>query len=308
MSVLNISILAGALVFLLFLFVMSHYSGERIDLEGRHTRGDVEQKVYGREKSLMVSRSRFGKAYTSLTGETGITYRIRRMAGLFGIDLYELQEKIELVGMEDRTSAIEIVAMKILGLLSLPVIGIPAMMSANILYVLIAFLIFLSLFSLPQAKVRGAEKEREDAIIRSLPVFIEQVYMCIEAGSNLYDALMLVSEKSKNALGEVFLKAFRNAEVSGSWTKEFVEAGKVLDMDAFTDFVNNVVVAHQKGIDISGALRAEVNHINAIRRARIRANTSELEAKLVLPMAAFCFLPMMALAVLPPMIAALSML
>ena len=41
MSVLNISILAGALVFLLFLFVMSHYSGERIDLEGRHTRGDV---------------------------------------------------------------------------------------------------------------------------------------------------------------------------------------------------------------------------------------------------------------------------
>ena len=286
MSVLNISILAGALVFLLFLFVMSHYSGERIDLEGRHTRGDVEQKVYGREKSLMVSRSRFGKAYTSLTGETGITYRIRRMAGLFGIDLYELQEKIELVGMEDRTSAIEIVAMKILGLLSLPVIGIPAMMSANILYVLIAFLIFLSLFSLPQAKVRGAEKEREDAIIRSLPV----------------------SEKSKNALGEVFLKAFRNAEVSGSWTKEFVEAGKVLDMDAFTDFVNNVVVAHQKGIDISGALRSEVNHINAIRRARIRANTSELEAKLVLPMAAFCFLPMMALAVLPPMIAALSML
>ncbi len=307
MSVVNISVLSGALVFLLFLFVMSHYSGEKVDLEGRYTQADIDNKVYGRERNLKVSQSRFGRAYARFTGNSGLSYRVRKSAMLFGIDLDELQEKIELVGMENRTSAIEIVAMKILGLISLPVIGIPALMSANVLYILIEFLIFLSLFSLPQAKVRSAEKDREDAIIMNMPIFIEQVYMCTEAGSNLYEALILVSEKSGNDLGNVFLKAFRNAEVSGSWTKELMEAGKTLNIDAFTDFANNVVVAHQKGIDISGTLRAEVDHINAIRKARIRANTSELEAKLVLPMAAFCFLPMMCLAVLPPMIAALAM-
>ena len=191
--------------------------------------------------------------------------------------------------------------------LGFPVIGIPAIMSANVLYVLIEFLIFLSLFSLPQAKVRGAEKSREDAIIMNMPIFIEQVYMCTEAGSNLYEALILVSDKSDNELGEVFLKAFRNAEVSGSWTKELLEAAKTLNMDAFSDFVNNIAVAHQKGIDISDTLRQEVDHINAIRKAKIKANTSELEARLVLPMAAFCFIPMMCLAVLPPLIAALKM-
>ena len=82
---------------------------------------------------------------------------------------------------------------------------------------------------------------------------------------------------------------------------------KVAGNKTLQDFVNNIVVAHQKGIDISDTLRAEVDHINAIRKARIRSNTSELEAKLVLPMAVFCFLPMMCLAVLPPMIAALEM-
>ena len=106
---------------------------------------------------------------------------------------------------------------------------------------------------------------------------------------------------------EVFLKAFRNAEVSGSWTKELLEAAKTLNMDAFSDFVNNIAVAHQKGIDISDTLRQEVDHINAIRKAKIKANTSELEARLVLPMAGFCFIPMMCLAVLPPLIAALKM-
>ena len=307
MTVLNISILAGALVFLLFLFVMSYYSGDKVDLEGRHTQDDIDRKVYGRERNLKVSKSRFGKIYARFTGSSGLSYRVRRSATLFGIDLDELQEKIELVGMEDRTSAIEIVAMKILGLLSLPVIGIPAIMSANVLYVLIEFLIFLSLFSLPQAKVRGAEKSREDAIIMNMPIFIEQVYMCTEAGSNLYEALILVSDKSDNELGEVFLKAFRNAEVSGSWTKELLEAAKTLNMDAFSDFVNNIAVAHQKGIDISDTLRQEVDHINAIRKAKIKANTSELEARLVLPMAGFCFIPMMCLAVLPPLIAALKM-
>lgn len=307
MSVMTISVLMGTLVFLLFLFVMVHYWGEKVDLEGRYTQGDIDRKVYGRERNLKVSKSRFGKAYSRFTGNSGISYRLRKAAGFFGIDLNELQEKIELVGMADKTSAIEVVAMKVLGLISIPVFGIPALFSGNVLYILLAFLIFLSLFSLPQSKVRGAEKSREDSIIMQLPVFIEQIYMCTEAGSNLYEALIMVSEKSDNALGEIFLKAFRNAEVSGSWTQELLEAGKALNIDAFQDFVNNIVVAHQKGIDISDTLRAEVDHINAIRKARIRSNTSELEAKLVLPMAVFCFLPMMCLAVLPPMIAALEM-
>ncbi len=307
MSILNISVLTGTLVFLLFLFVMSRFAGKKVDLEGRYTQAELDQKVYGRDRNLRVSASRLGKAYTKFNGDPAASYRIRKSASLFGIDLYELQEKIELVGMKDKTSAVEIVTMKLLGLISIPVFGIPAMMSKNVLYILLAFLVFLSLFSLPQAKVRGAERSREDSIIMELPVFIEQLYMCTEAGSNLYEALTVVSEKSNNALGEIFLKAFRNSEISGSWTKELIEAGKTLNIDAFQDFVNNIVVAQQKGIDISGALRSEVDHINAIRRSRIRANTSELEAKLVLPMAVFCFLPMMCLAVLPPMIAALQM-
>lgn len=305
MSVLNISILLGAWFFLLCLYIMSRYLGERLDLGDDAREGG--RRAYGSDRSLSVSGSRFGKAYARLHGGTGASYRIKKTAGFFGIDLHELQEKIELVGMAEKTSAVEIVAMKLLGLLSIPVLMAPAIMSKNILYVLLAFIIFLSLFSLPQAKVRGAERAREDAIIMELPVFVEQIYMCTEAGSNLYEALIMVSERSDNAVGEIFLKAFRNAEISGSWTQELVEAGKTLNIDAFQDFVNNIVVAHQKGIDISAALRAEVDHINSIRRSRIRANVSELEAKLVLPMAVFCFLPMMCLAVLPPMIAALQM-
>lgn len=307
MSILNISILAGTLVFLLILYVLSRFSGRRLELEEEYDQAGASRKMYGRDRSLRVSGSRFGMAYSRLCGGSGASYQIKKTAGFFGIDLYELQEKIELVGMGEKTSAVEIVAMKLLGLISIPVFMIPAILSKNVLYVLIAFLVFLSLFSLPQAKVRGAERSREDSIIMELPVFIEQVYMCTEAGSNLYEALIMVSEKSDNAIGEIFLKAFRNAEISGSWTKELIEAGKALGMDAFQDFVNNIVVAHQKGIDISAALRSEVDHINSIRRSRIRANVSELEAKLVLPMAVFCFLPMMCLAVLPPMIAALQM-
>ena len=306
MSILTISVLVGALVMVIGAFFVSLFTTEKVDLDGRYTKEEVERLISGGVRNLPVSGSRFGRFYNRFFGKR-VTYSIQKNAqtGIVRADLAELQKKIELLGLQDKTSAVEIVMKKYLGLLSLLVLGVPAIISKQMLWILIAMIVFLSLYLLPQSKLEDAIKEREDDIVMELPGFIEQVYMCIESGAELKYALNLVAAKYGGVLGKAFQEAFRAARISGDWIKELLSMAQEMKVEALQEFITDITVAYEKGNPLAETLRDEVKHINMIRKARNKDIVQALPNKLLLPITFFVFLPMLMLVIFPTIIQAL---
>ena len=307
MSILTISVLIGALVLVIGAFFASLFTTERVDLDGRFSAEDVARQINAGMRNLPVSGSRFGKFYNRFLGKR-MTYSIQKNAesGVIKTDVAELQRKIELLGLQDKTSAVEIITKKYLGLMSFFVLGIPAILSRQMIWILIAVIVFLSLFLLPESKLNDEVKSREDNIVMELPGFIEQVYMCIESGAELKGALVLVSSKYGGVLGKAFIGAFDAARISGDWTKELLGMAAEMKVEALQEFITDITVAYEKGNPLAETLKDEVKHINVIRKARNKEIVQSLSNKLLLPITLFIFLPMMLLVIFPTIIQALS--
>ena len=307
MTILTVSILVSALVLLMFAFFYSLFRVEKIDLEDRFSEEDIGRRLQRGTRSYPVSKTLYGKFYGKFFGQK-MTYRLQTGRNLFNVDLDGLQRKIELLGLEEKTSAVEIVTLKYLGLASIVLIGIPAVASRQMFWMLMALVVFLSLFLLPTSKINEAVKNREDTCMTELPGFIEQIYMCIESGAELRGALVLVSSRSEGVLAQAFQKAFQDARFSGDWIKEVLSMGASMKIDALQEFITDITVAYQKGIPLADTLRQEVAHINSIRRARNREKVNSLAQKLVIPITIFIFLPMIVLSIFPAAMQAMEIL
>ena len=307
MTIFTVSVLTGMLVFLMFAFFYSLSRTEKIDLSKRFTEEDVSRMLQKGARSYPVSKTIYGKFYSKVFGQR-MTYRLQTKNNLFNVDLDGLQRKIELLGLEEKTSAVEIVTLKYLGVASIFIIGIPAIASRQMFWMLLALIVFMTLFLLPTSKINDAVKNREDVCMTELPGFIEQVYMCIESGAELRGALTLVSNRSEGLLAGAFNKAFQDARISGDWIKELNAMGTEMKIDALQEFLTDVTVAYQKGIPLADTLRKEVSHINSIRKARNKEKVNSLEQKLVIPITLFIFLPMLVLSIFPAAMQAMAIL
>lgn len=301
MSILTVSVLVSVLVLLIFGFVYSLRITKKIELE------DAIKSGYSIKDEFQMSDSAFGKFYANTVSNRISGNTIIRLAAIFSVDLYVLQERIKTAGMEKNISAIEIVAMKALGVIGGVVVGLGGIASKNMFVAVAGLIIFLALFLLPEGKIEDAIKQREEDIILELPRFIEQVFLCVEAGASLQNSLITVSRGSDGIVGNLVLKAMRNGEITGDWGKELLSATMEYGVDALEEFVNDILIAYDKGTSISGILKEEVKHINAIKKSKDRERISKLTTSTLLPMTFFFLLPMMLIVLLPMILQVMEM-
>lgn len=306
MSIKVISIFVAILVFIIFMFIYSLFQVQKVDLLGRVDE-EMLDAIFHENKLYAPSKSSFGRFYKRYM-ENLIGSKIEKLASLLGVNMSLLQEKIILSGKENTISAVEILALKIIGIAALPLVGIPAILSKQLMFVMIAIVIFMALYLLPVEKIKDAIKEREKTIVYELPAFIEQLYMCMESGANLKPGLEIVSKKTGGVLGEAFQSALILASYSGSWEKELQEMGEKMKVEPLQDFINDVLIAFDKGISITETLRNEVKHINSIKKSRVREEVQALQSKLILPIIIFFLLPTLAIVMIPVMIEAMIIL
>lgn len=290
MTVKVMSFLVGILGMLIVAFIYQITRAERVSLQDR------TGLVRSRYKH---SSSSFGRAYEK-SGKSIISESFAaKFASLIGLNLDSLQEKIDALGIDKSISAIEIAVMKVLGLICLGV-GIAGFVITSNLYILIGVIsVGAALFMLPEAKIKEMLKEQKSSMEAQLPQFIEQTYLCIAAGSTLQDALTYVAENTEGVLGQKVTEAFVNSRYGARWSEELIRIATELKLEAFEDFVNDIVIADSTGVNIEDTLRDEVDHINRINRARVMGEIKALESKLNPLQIAFCMLPMMGIIMMP---------
>ena len=300
MSITMISVLCGLLVLLLCAFFYSLTRAEKVDI--RYKLGEEEYI-----NQFMVSNTVFGQYCSNVLNHTSES-KISSIATTLGVDMREIQRQIKLAKLDKTISAVEILALKIIGIIAGAAIGAFAIITKELIVGLLAIIAFVGLFYIPMDKVKDKLKDREGEILNELPEFIEQVYLCIEAGAPLQESLRVVAEQSKGVLGDMILTAFTRASYGGGWENELYELAVSTDIEPLEDFINDILISHAKGTSIHETLRREVEHMNIITKARQKEMVNALESKMILPITVFFLLPAGVIIFVPVILQALEVL
>lgn len=299
LDVMTMAILVGILAALVVLFIYTITRPQKISIQKR-----LGNSVPG--KTQYAYSSKFGKFYKNrMSGVVSESF-LGKLAELLGINIPLLDSQISDAGASESISGVEIVLLKFLGIVAF-VAGLIVFFATKSIYVIIATLfVFFCLFFLPQEKIKEMCKEKKDAIEKELPRFIQEVYLCINAGANLRDALIEVANVTAGQLGEAFRNAFINAEYAGSWSEELTAMARSLKIESLEDFVTDITIADQKGVNQEETLKKELNHINRVARSKTMGEISALESKLSPLQVLFCLLPMLGIVLLPVLIQVLE--
>lgn len=308
MSIVTMSILGSMLAALIVAFIVSLFFTEKVDLEGRIKKSQVDELVAGDDPALGVTDTRYGNFYRHTIRPHINESTVQKVAKLMGVDLRALQESIELAGLKEKTSAEELASMKFLGISGAFLFGSFGIITQDLLYMAAAVTIFVAGFILPLDRIKGAIKKRNNDVMDELPGFVERTYMCMESGANLRQALEIVAQKSGGVLGQEFMQAFVLAGYGTGWEKELELMASRIQVEPLQDFIVDIITANAKGVSVTDTLKEEAEHINNIRRSNTLMAIGPLETQVMLLVMVFSLLPTMGILLLPVLINSLAVL
>lgn len=206
-------------------------------------------------------------------------------------DYMEMTEKrLQRTGVGYLLTAEQFVALQIFMALLLPPlvwIGLTVMHKSFPLAIIIAPLLG---FLFPNVWLSDTRKRRELAVIRSMPVYLDFITMCVEAGLNLSGALAQSIEKAPpGPLRNEFAIVLRDLRSGLTRADALRRMADRLDITEVTSFVSAVVQAERMGASLSNVLRVQAEQRRNERFQRAEKLAMEAPIKLVGPLIIFIF-------------------
>ena len=220
---------------------------------------------------------------------------IQIIANFFCVFLpYELIESTERrlsrTGVSYLMTAEQFIALRILSAILVPVLSVVVMLSMGKFEPVVLVVTPLAGFFFPDVWLNDTRKRRESAVIRAMPVYLDFITMCVEAGLNLQGALSQAMEKAppgplKNEFG-IVLRDLRSGLARSDALKRMAER---LDISEVTSFVSSIVQAEKMGASLAAVLRVQAEQRRNERFQRAEKLAMEAPIKLVGPLIMFIF-------------------
>ena len=145
-------------------------------------------------------------------------------------------------------------------------------------------------FFFPDVWLHDTRKRRELAVIRAMPVYLEFITMCVEAGLNLAGALAQAMEKAPaGPLRNEFAIVLRDLRSGVARAEALRRMAQRLDISEITSFVSSVVQAEKMGASMANVLRVQAEQRRNERFQRAEKLAMEAPIKLVGPLIIFIF-------------------
>jgi tight adherence protein C len=220
---------------------------------------------------------------------------IQIIANFFVVFLpYEMLEntekKITHSGVSYLLNAEQFIALRIISAIIAPLLALFVMVSLKN-YQPIWFVITPLLgFMMPVIWLSDTRKRRDDAVIRTLPVYLDFLTMCVEGGLNLQGALGQAMEKgSPGPLRNEFAVVLRDLRAGLSRSDALRRMAERLDVQEITSFVSSIVQAEKMGASLANVLRVQSDQRRNERFQRAEKQAMEAPVKLVFPLVLFIF-------------------
>ena len=145
-------------------------------------------------------------------------------------------------------------------------------------------------FMMPVIWLSDTRKKRDDAVIRTLPVYLDFLTMCVEGGLNLQGALGQAMEKAPHGpLRNEFAVVLRDLRSGLSRSDALRRMAERLDVQEITSFVSSIVQAEKMGASMANVLRLQSEQRRSERFQRAEKQAMEAPVKLVFPLVVFIF-------------------
>jgi len=167
--------------------------------------------------------------------------------------------------------------------------------SGGVGWLLLPFMGFMA----PAARLKGAIKQREDAIFKDLPDIVDMLAIAVEAGSGFESALSIVCQNFKSPLTDELATALHEMELGLPRKAALQELRDRVDIDVVRTLVLALLQADALGIPIGRVLKAQAIEVRARRRAWAREKAAKLPIKIMFPLVLFIFPPIMGLVLAP---------
>lgn len=152
---------------------------------------------------------------------------------------------------------------------------------------------------LPFYLVGSRARQRQNAIIKSLPDAFDLVTTSVEAGLGLDAALAKVSEKVKGPFADELKHALRDVTLGKQRRDALRELGERTGVPDLITFVNAVIQAEAMGSSIGQVLRVQADQLRVRRRQRAEEAAYKAPVKMLFPLV-LCIFPTLFIVILGP--------
>jgi len=204
--------------------------------------------------------------------------------------LEDTETKITHSGVSYLLSAEQFIALRIVSAIIAPFLALFVMICLENFQPVWFIITPILGFMLPVIWLSDTRKKRDDAVIRTLPVYLDFLTMCVEGGLNLQGALGQAMEKATpGPLRNEFAIVLRDLRSGLSRADALRRMAERLDIQEITSFVSSIVQAEKMGASLGNVLRVQSDQRRSERFQRAEKQAMEAPVKLVFPLVLFIF-------------------
>jgi len=150
--------------------------------------------------------------------------------------------------------------------------------------------VFVCGYIYPDLWLRDQRESRQRRILKALPLYLDIVTLCVEAGLNLTSALTQAVQKGPaNPLKQELERVLRDVRTGRPRADAFRGLAERLQMPAVSSVVSALITAERQGSALGPILRAQSQQRRNERFQRAEKLAMEAPVKMLFPLIAFIF-------------------
>ena len=201
-----------------------------------------------------------------------------------------VDSKLQKNGVSFAVTPGEFISSIIVFLMLFPALGWLAMSSSGSPDGTVLVLLALVGAVLPQLWMRDTRTKRNFELVRNLPVYLEYLSMCVDAGLNFAGALKQSVDKGpKGAMRNEFRIVLRDINSGETRADALTRLEKRVDLSDISIFVRAVIQAERMGSSMKETLVIQAEQRLTERFQRAEKMAMEAPVKLVVPLVVFIF-------------------
>lgn len=143
---------------------------------------------------------------------------------------------------------------------------------------------------LPELWINDTRQRRDRDIVRNLPVFLEYLTMCVDAGLNFLGALQQAVDKGPNgAMKNEFRIVLRDIRSGLPRAEALARMEKRINLKDIATFVRAVIQAEKMGSSLKTTLQIQAQQRLEERFQRAEKTAMQAPVKLIVPLILFIF-------------------
>jgi tight adherence protein C len=147
-------------------------------------------------------------------------------------------------------------------------------------------------FLLPDFWLGSRVRQRQAAILRSLPDALDMLTICVDAGAGLESSMQRISQKWRNEISTEFGKVVAEVALGLTRREALQNLAKRADMTDVGSFVAVLLQADQFGLSIANVLHTQSEQMRTRRWQRAEEEARKVPVKLLFPLV-FLIMPAM---------------